>query len=77
MTRDNMDIKTNQMQQQTQFDVNKICRACLSEKGEMRSVFLVEESIGQTARLAEMIMGFSSVQVRFLKATEVCFLLNK
>lgn len=46
-----------------QFDISKICRACLTEKGEMRSVFLAEESIGQTVVLAEMIMEFTSVQV--------------
>ncbi|KAK4879259.1 hypothetical protein RN001_007405 [Aquatica leii] len=60
-----MDIKPEQMQQQQQqqFDISKICRACLTEKGEMRSVFLADESIGQTMRLSEMIMGFSSVQI--------------
>lgn len=49
-----------------QFDISKICRTCLREKGEMRSVFLAEESIGQAMILAEMIMGFTSVQVIFL-----------
>lgn len=62
--REKMDIKSASLQQQQQFDVSKICRACLTEKGEMRSVFLVDESIGQAIRLAEMIMGFSSIQVR-------------
>lgn len=50
-----------------QFDINKICRACLSEKGEMRSVFLADETIGQAMRLADMIMGFSTVQVNIYK----------
>lgn len=49
-----------------QFDISKICRTCLTEKGEMRSVFVAEESIGQTMILAEMIMGFTSVQVILL-----------
>lgn len=38
----------------------------MTEKGEMRSVFVAEESIGQTMILAEMIMGFTSVQVILL-----------
>lgn len=55
-----MDNKNNT----AQFDINKICRACLSDKGEMRSVFLADETIGQAMRLADMIMGFSTVQVK-------------
>ncbi|KAF5291845.1 hypothetical protein FQA39_LY14182 [Lamprigera yunnana] len=58
-----MDIKTEQMQHQQQFDISKICRTCLSEKGEMRSVFLDDESTGQAMRLSEMIMGFSNIQI--------------
>lgn len=54
-----MDNKNNS----AQFDLNKICRACLSERTEMRSIFHPDETIGQTTILAEMIMGFSSVQV--------------
>lgn len=50
----------------SQFDISKICRACLTEKEEMRSVFVADESIGQTMILADMIMGFTSVQVIFL-----------
>lgn len=49
-----------------QFDISKICRACLTEKEEMRSVFVADESIGQAMILAEMIMGFTSVQVILL-----------
>lgn len=48
------------------FDINKICRTCLREKGEMRSVFVADESFGQAIILADMIMGFTSVQVIFL-----------
>lgn len=49
-----------------QFDINKICRTCLREKGEMRSVFVADESFGQAIILADMIMGFTNVQVIFL-----------
>lgn len=48
------------------FDINKICRACLSEKDEMRSVFLTHEDVNQQhslRSLAEMLMGFTTVQV--------------
>lgn len=45
------------------FDVSKICRTCLTEKSDMRSVFMQDESTGQSTILAEMLMGFSSVQV--------------
>ncbi|KAJ8967812.1 hypothetical protein NQ314_002621 [Rhamnusium bicolor] len=45
------------------FDISKICRTCLTEKGEMRSVFMQDESTGQAMILAEMLMGFSSVQI--------------
>ena len=55
-----MDMKN----EPNRFDINKICRTCLTEKEEMRSVFLADESIGQAMRLVEMIMDFSSVQVR-------------
>lgn len=54
-----MDIKNDT----DQFNINKICRACLTEKEEMRSIFLSDESIGQTMQLADMIMGFSTIQV--------------
>lgn len=53
------------MEMKNEFDINKICRACLTETGEMQSVFSADESIGQAMILAEMIMGFSNVQVIF------------
>ncbi|KRT84052.1 zinc-finger associated domain containing protein, partial [Oryctes borbonicus] len=56
----NMDIKS----ESDQFNINKICRACLTEKDEMRSIFLNEESIGQAMQLADMIMGFTTVQIQ-------------
>lgn len=51
-----MDVKN-------EFDINKICRACLTQMGEMRSVYLADESIGQAMILADMIMAFTNVQV--------------
>lgn len=60
---------------QHQFDVSKICRLCLSEKGEMRSVFIVEESLGQAVRIADMIMDFTSVQV-IINNFLICFCLQ-
>lgn len=44
------------------FDVNKICRTCLTDKTDMRPVFMQDDSTGPTS-LAEMLMGFTSVQV--------------
>lgn len=41
----------------------KICRTCLSEEGDMRSVFTMDEAMGETARLYEMLMACASVQV--------------
>lgn len=57
-----MDIKS----ESDQFNINKICRACLTEKEEMRSIFLSDESIGQAMQLADMIMEFTAVQVILL-----------
>lgn len=41
----------------------KICRACLTEEGEMQSVFVPDEKTGSHIHLAEMIMAYASVQV--------------
>lgn len=41
----------------------KICRACLTEEGEMQSVFVSDEKTGTNIHLAEMIMAYASVQV--------------
>lgn len=47
----------------TTIHVEKVCRTCLSEDGIMRSVFSVDESVGETVRLCEMLMSCASVQV--------------
>lgn len=47
----------------TATQVEKVCRTCLSEEGVMRSVFSVDESVGETVRLCEMLMSCASVQV--------------
>ncbi|XP_071052389.1 gastrula zinc finger protein XlCGF57.1-like [Onthophagus taurus] len=55
-----MEVKS----ESSQFDMSKICRACLAEKEVMQSVFMPDESIGQTLPLAEMIMNFTNVQIQ-------------
>lgn len=64
-------VANAEMEEKIEFDVSKVCRACLTEKEEMRSVFMADESIGQQMHLAEMIMGFTNVQVEdlFLSTT--------
>ncbi|XP_018330469.1 gastrula zinc finger protein XlCGF57.1 [Agrilus planipennis] len=58
-----MDVKQQDNQPiQNQFDVSKICRTCLTTKGEMQSVFQVDDSVSQT-RLGEMIMSFTNIQI--------------
>lgn len=47
----------------------KICRACLTEEGEMKSVFVSDERTGTTIHLAEMIMAYASVQVNVYNNT--------
>lgn len=51
------------MDAKNDFDINKICRACLTQMGEMHSVFIADESVGQAMILADMMMEFTSVQV--------------
>lgn len=55
-----MEVKIDES---TLFDISKICRTCLTEKAEMRSIFMQDESTGHSVILAEMLMGFASVQV--------------
>lgn len=46
------------------IQTDKICRTCLSEDTNMRSVFSVEDnSVGETTRLFEMLMSCAAVQV--------------
>ncbi|KAF7287155.1 hypothetical protein GWI33_002526 [Rhynchophorus ferrugineus] len=46
-----------------QIDLNKLCRTCLTENDEMRSVFVPDESTGQNMTIADMLMNFTNVQV--------------
>lgn len=57
-----MEVKT---EANSFFEISNICRACLCDKGEMRSIFLNIEipGTGRTMVIAEMMMAFSSVQV--------------
>lgn len=41
----------------------KICRTCLSQANDFRSLFSIDESAGETLRLFEMLMCCASVQV--------------
>ncbi|KAG5883225.1 hypothetical protein JTB14_011417 [Gonioctena quinquepunctata] len=45
------------------ISIDKICRTCLSEASNMRSVFSIEESTGENLRLFEMLIACASVQV--------------
>ncbi|RZC39788.1 zinc finger protein 2-like [Asbolus verrucosus] len=44
-------------------DLEEYSVTCLSEEGDMRSVFSIDESIGETMRLFEMLMSCAAVQV--------------
>lgn len=41
----------------------KICRTCLSQANEFRSLFSIDDATGETLRLFEMLMCCASVQV--------------
>ncbi|GJQ70191.1 hypothetical protein Trydic_g22651 [Trypoxylus dichotomus] len=41
------------------------CRACLTEQGEFQSIFVCHEDSGLNIHLAEMIMTYTSLQIRF------------
>lgn len=41
----------------------KICRTCLSQANDFRSLFSIDETAGETSRLFEMLMCCASVQV--------------
>lgn len=43
--------------------IDRICRTCLSDDGVMRSLFSVDDSLGQNTRLFEMLMSCTCVQV--------------
>lgn len=48
---------------ETSINTDKICRTCLSEENNMRSVFSIDESNGEALKLHEMLMSCASVQV--------------
>lgn len=45
------------------MESDKICRTCLTQVEAMRSLFTIDESAGEAARLYEMLMSCSSVEV--------------
>ncbi|CAH0557987.1 unnamed protein product [Brassicogethes aeneus] len=45
------------------FDASKICRTCLNEKNEMRSLFFQDDSIGHSLALADMLMQMATLQI--------------
>lgn len=49
-----------------QIDLNKLCRTCLTENEQMRSVFVSDESTGQNLTIADMLMNFTNVQVNLI-----------
>lgn len=51
----------------TTVQTDKICRTCLSEDSVMKSVFSIDDSLGQNTRLFEMLMSCASVQVNLCK----------
>ncbi|XP_030765394.1 zinc finger protein 2 homolog [Sitophilus oryzae] len=59
------EIKIDEIKTDTvaQIDLGKLCRTCLGENGEMRSVFMMEEATGQTMSMADMLMRFANVEV--------------
>lgn len=47
----------------TVLQIDKICRTCLSDNGDMKSIFSLDETLGENARIFEMLMSCASVQV--------------
>lgn len=48
----------------TVLQTDKICRTCLTDDGDMKSVFGLDETGGENARIFEMLMSCASVQVK-------------
>lgn len=46
------------------IDLDKICRTCMTEEGEMTSVFNKAED-SQELRIVDMLENFSSIHVQF------------
>ncbi|XP_050310522.1 zinc finger protein ZFP2-like [Anthonomus grandis grandis] len=46
------------------IDINKLCRTCLNESNDMRSIFLPESSTGgNDILIADMLMNFTKIQI--------------
>lgn len=54
----------------------KICRTCLSQANEFRSLFSIDETAGETLRLFEMLMCCTPVQVNLLNILKFVFIHN-
>lgn len=51
---------------ETEIVMQKICRSCMCESTEMRSVFETKEpEEGQILQIAEMLMACTSIQVSY------------
>lgn len=48
-----------------QIDLNKLCRACLSENSDMRNIFLPDASTGEDLVIADMLTNFTNIEVSF------------
>lgn len=50
------------------IQVDRVCRTCLSEEGDMQSVFIAENAnLGDAMKLFEMLMSCASVEVSWSK----------
>lgn len=45
---------------------DKICRTCLNESYEMKSLFQLEQILNYTLSIGEMLMDCASIQVNYL-----------
>lgn len=54
--------------------MDKICRACMLEKEDMKDVFESSETVNShTVKIADMLMACASVQVKY-NGYKLCFL---
>lgn len=60
------------METEVDYDLNKICRSCLTNSGDLVSVFESSQS-AEVIALCEIIMTFTQVQVKLF----VCFVHNR
>ncbi|XP_066260473.1 zinc finger protein 25-like [Euwallacea similis] len=49
--------------EEVQFELNKLCRTCLTENSDMRSIFLPDSSTGEALVIANMLMDFTNIQI--------------